>query len=88
LWCGHNKVIPNSCQDASVGRAFVARIMEGRRAGGHTVSEQPECPYCGYPLARSESAAEASQAAVIESMDREIRKLRETVAMLRGARAG
>lgn len=52
------------------------------------MSEQPECPYCGYPLARSESAAEASQAAVIESMDREIRKLRETVAMLRGARAG
>ena len=52
------------------------------------MSEQPECPYCGYPLAMSESAAEASQAAVIESMDREIRKLRETVAMLRGARAG
>jgi hypothetical protein len=26
--------------------------------------------------------------AVIESMDREIRQLRETVAMLRGARAG
>jgi hypothetical protein len=50
------------------------------------VSEKCECPYCGYPLA--EPAPDASQAAVIEAMDTEIRQLRETVALLRGVRAG
>jgi hypothetical protein len=52
------------------------------------VSEKCECPYCGYPLAAPGAAPDASQAAVIEAMDTEIRKLRETVALLRGARAG
>ena len=51
------------------------------------MSEQPVCPYCGCPVA-APAPAPADAAAVIASMDREIRKLRETVALLRGARAG
>jgi hypothetical protein len=57
------------------------------------VTEKYACPCCGYLLDVPEPAADADPPAdavraVIESMDREIRQLRETVAMLRGARAG
>ncbi len=57
------------------------------------MSEKHACPCCGYLLDMPEPAADAAAhedavQAVIESMDREIRQLRETVAMLRGARAG
>ena len=51
------------------------------------VSEKIVCPHCGNLMIVPDPAADAAQA-IIESMDREIRQLRETVAMLRGARAG
>jgi hypothetical protein len=51
------------------------------------VDEQSACPYCGLPIPVAEQPDNAEQAAVIESMKREIRQLRETVAMLRGSRA-
>jgi hypothetical protein len=52
------------------------------------VSERSVCPYCGLPMPVAERPDSADQAAVIESMNREIRQLRETVARLRGSRAG
>jgi hypothetical protein len=52
------------------------------------MSEKSACPYCGVPLVVAEHRDDSDQAAVIESMHQEIRKLRETVAMLRGTRAG
>jgi hypothetical protein len=57
------------------------------------VTEKYVCPCCGYLLdvprqAENSGLAEGAVQAVIESMGREIRQLRETVAMLRGARAG
>ena len=51
------------------------------------MSEQSVCPYCGLPLPVAERPDDADQVAVIESMNREIRQLRETVARLRGSRA-
>lgn len=57
------------------------------------MTEKYACPCCGYLIDVPQPAGDAAPAdgavqAVIESMDREIRRLRETVAMLRGARAG
>ena len=52
------------------------------------VSERSVCPYCGLPMPAAERPDNGDQAAVIESMNREIRQLRETVARLRGSRAG
>jgi hypothetical protein len=52
------------------------------------VSELSVCPYCGLPMSVAERPDNADQAAVIESMNREIRQLRETVARLRGSRTG
>lgn len=52
------------------------------------MTKQPVCPYCGLPMPAAEQPDIADQAAVIESMNREIRQLRETVARLRGSRAG
>jgi hypothetical protein len=52
------------------------------------VSERTVCPNCGCPVAIPEPAKDASHTAVIRSMEHEIRKLQETVAMLRGTRAG
>jgi hypothetical protein len=64
----------------------------GRSREWCAVSEKYACPCCGYLLGIPEPAADTATPAVavravIESMDREIRQLRETVAMLRGARA-
>ena len=52
------------------------------------VSELSACPYCGLPIPVDGRRDDSEQAAVIESMRREIRQLQETVAMLRGTRAG
>jgi len=52
------------------------------------MTEQSVCPYCGLPLPVAERPVHADQMAVIESMNREIKQLRETVARLRGSRAG
>jgi hypothetical protein len=52
------------------------------------VSEPSVCPYCGLPMPAAERPDNADQAVVIESMNREIRQLQETVARLRGSRAG
>lgn len=57
------------------------------------MTEKYVCPCCGYlldvpPQAEDSGPAEGVVQAVIESMGREIRQLRETVALLRGARAG
>ena len=52
------------------------------------MSELSLCPYCGLPMPTAERPDIADQVAVIESMEREIRQLRETVARLRGSRAG
>jgi transcription initiation factor IIE alpha subunit len=51
------------------------------------VSEKFTCPDCGNLVEVPDQYDDAARA-VIESMDREIRMLRETVALLRGARAG
>lgn len=52
------------------------------------MSEPSVCPYCGLPMPAAERPDNADQAAVIESMNRKIRQLQETVARLRGSRAG
>lgn len=57
------------------------------------VSEKRACPCCGYLMEvpgppKDAGPAHTAVDAVLLAMDREIRKLRETVAMLRGARAG
>jgi transcription initiation factor IIE alpha subunit len=51
------------------------------------VSEKFICPDCGNLVEVPDQSGDAARA-VIESMDRELRMLRETVALLRGARAG
>lgn len=57
------------------------------------MSEQTTCPNCGCPLSAPEprpdsSGRDSGQSAVIAALEQEIRKLRETVALLRGSRAG
>lgn len=54
------------------------------------MSEQSVCPFCGYPLLipDSEPAENMSIATLIEAKNQEIKKLRETIAMLRGTRSG
>jgi hypothetical protein len=59
----------------------------GRSREWCVVSEQCVCPQCGHLVDVPTSAQDAAEA-VIASMSREIRQLRETVALLRGARAG
>ena len=51
------------------------------------VSEKFICPHCGNIVDAPGPADDAIQA-VVDSMTREIRLLRETVAQLRGVRAG
>ena len=59
----------------------------GRSWEWYAVSEKVVCPHCGNLVEVPDQSGDAARA-VIESMDREIRMLRETVALLRGARAG
>ena len=51
------------------------------------MNEKFVCPYCGNIVEAPGHADDAIQA-VVDSMAREIRLLRETVAQLRGVRAG
>jgi hypothetical protein len=75
-----------------LGAPAMVPVADGPRESA-VVSEKYACPCCGYLIevpGRAKDAAPEHDAvhAVIVSMDREIRQLRETVAMLRGARAG
>jgi transcription initiation factor IIE alpha subunit len=59
----------------------------GRSWEWYAVSEKFICPDCGNLVEVPDQSGDAARA-VIESMGREIRMLRETVALLRGTRAG
>jgi hypothetical protein len=54
---------------------------------GDMMTGHSRCPRCGHEVPFPQSA-ETDREAVIESMSREIRHLRETVAYLRGSAAG
>lgn len=52
------------------------------------MSRNTSCPYCGYPLTTAEPDRVAVDGDTIESLSQEVRRLRETVARLRGAGEG